>query len=518
MGPPSKKLSARAAKGSLIVIYYVASRKNSFFISKVNFEMMNIPRHKTAIIRNNLSRPIQVALLHQIINKSTAVFDYGCGRGDDIRVLESLGFNSSGWDPAHNSKAKKKESDIVNLGYVVNVIEDPSERIQALKEAYSCAEKVLIVSARLTLENRKKNLKPYGDGFLTQKNTFQKFYTQGELKEWIDETLKVNSSPAAPGIFFVFKDDNLREEFEASKYRRRAPIEFSINAGELYKKHNKLLDPIIEFYSYRGRWPEEIEIKSIDVIREVFGSLKRAFGVIQRVSDTEECSRIAKERSNDLLIYLGLARFGRRPKISQLNYEIQRDIKAFLGSYKVACNEADNLLFSAGKQELIDKACQEAPCGKLTHDALYVHESGLPTLSPILRMYEGCAKSYIGEVEGANIIKLHRGKPQISYLSYPKFDSKPHPALEESLVVPLKNFDIRHYNYRESTNPPILHRKEEFVPKDYTFRDKFARLTHQEEKYGLFDNSRTIGTQSGWREVLAEKELKLSGHRVVKNT
>ncbi|GFE51184.1 hypothetical protein So717_29370 [Roseobacter cerasinus] len=47
-------------------------------------------------------------------------------------------------------------------------------------------------------------------------------------------------------------------------------------------------------------------------------------------------------------------------------------------------------------------------------------------LSPVLRLYEGCARGYLGRVEGANIIKLHRDEPKVSYLSYPGFDNDPH--------------------------------------------------------------------------------------------
>ena len=69
---------------------------------------------------------------------------------------------------------------------------------------------------------------------------------------------------------------------------------------------------------------------------------------------------------------------------------------------------------------------------KLTPSALYVHQAALEELDPVLRLYEGCARNYIGAVEGANLIKLHRGAPQISYLSYPDFDTDPHPAIRSS--------------------------------------------------------------------------------------
>src|SRR4030095_9965653 len=103
---------------------------------------------------------------------------------------------------------------------------------------------------------------------------------------------------------------------------------------------------------------------------------------------------------------------------------------------------------SVGNITAVDTACKEAPCGKLTSEALYIHMTGLPHLPPILRIYEGCARAFIGLVEGANIVKLHRHIPQVSYLSYPEFDRDPHPALVDSLVVHLQTFQVRYFNYK----------------------------------------------------------------------
>jgi hypothetical protein len=43
----------------------------------------------------------------------------------------------------------------------------------------------------------------------------------------------------------------------------------------------------------------------------------------------------------------------------------------------------------------------------------------------------------VGTVEGANLVKLHRLKPKVSYLAYPEFDGDP--ALAGALVVPLNS-------------------------------------------------------------------------------
>ena len=133
----------------------------------------------------------------------------------------------------------------------------------------------------------------------------------------------------------------------------------------------------------------------------------------------------------------------------------------------------------------------------------------------MLRLYEGCARGYLGRVEGANIIKLHLGEPKVSYLSYPDFKTDPHPPLASSLTVHLLTFRVRSRDYDSSRNRPILHRKELFVAPDYPAFKKFARLTRIEESKGLYQDTSRIGFEEGWGELLAEKGLYLKGHRLL---
>lgn len=84
-----------------------------------------VKREKTAIVRFRHSKPVLLALSHSIIESSTSVFDYGCGRGEDIKYLRSQGIQASGWDPHYQPYTSPATADVVNLGYVLNVIEDP---------------------------------------------------------------------------------------------------------------------------------------------------------------------------------------------------------------------------------------------------------------------------------------------------------------------------------------------------------------------------------------------------------
>ena len=84
-----------------------------------------IPRHRTAIRRGGHSRPVSLAQIHGLIGPDTSFFDYGCGHGEDVMFLKGAGIRAAGWDPYYLPGSQQESADCVNLGYVLNVIEDP---------------------------------------------------------------------------------------------------------------------------------------------------------------------------------------------------------------------------------------------------------------------------------------------------------------------------------------------------------------------------------------------------------
>lgn len=459
---------------------------------------------------------MKCALRDSLISQEVTVYDYGCGHGQDIDLLESQGIECQGWDPIFRPGASLDESDVVNLGYVLNVIEDPNERMQTLRKAWELSRKLLVVSAQVKVYGRGGEQVPFGDGVVTQRNTFQKFYEQSELKEYLETVLETDALPAALGIFYVFKDEETRQQFVANRFRRRVSAPQLRISEVLFEKHKELLEPFIATIAQLGRLPTEQEYPDIRQVTDVFGSAKRAFALIKRVTGGDEWEELATRRTEDLVVYLALARFRKRPRLAELPHGLQHDIKAFFGAYTRACSTADDLLFSVGFQPLIDAACKESTIGKLLPDALYVHQSALDLLGPTLRVYEGCARAFVGEIDGANIIKFGRQKPQVSYLIYPDFEKHPHPVLEASVKVSLSELRERYFDYSESSNPPILHRKETFVSPNFPDYQKFARLTKQEEKYSLLSGSHQIGTLNGWEERLKDAGFETRGHRLVR--
>ncbi|HTU22603.1 MAG TPA: DNA phosphorothioation-associated putative methyltransferase [Gemmataceae bacterium] len=477
-----------------------------------------ISRHKTAIRRTDLSRPVKSALNDGLIAPSATVFDYGCGHGQDIEFLLAQGIACDGWDPVFRPDASKHPADVVNLGYVMNVIEDVNERASTLRQAWNLAQGLLIVAALVNEDDRGQAQLPFGDGVLTGRGTFQKFFRQGELKTFLEGELQTEAIPASLGIFYVFKNETLQQQFLANRFRRRAAAPRKRISELRFEEHRELLESLMAAIADFGRLPEEDEfLRSAEVVA-AFGSLKRGFELVRRVTGSGEWEAIRQRRTEDLLVYLALARFRRRPLLGQLPRTLQRDIRSFFGTYTKACQRADELLFRTGDAVAIDEACRRSAAGKKLPDDLYVHRSALDSLEPLLRIYEGCGRAYLGDVEGANIIKIHRRSGKLSYLIYPDFEGDPHPALLRSVRVNLRSRQIDCNEYAQSANRPILHRKDSFLGPGHPLREKFARLTAQEEKYGLLDDASGIGTRDGWTRRLAERGFALKGHRLVRSS
>ncbi|MBE9212632.1 DNA phosphorothioation-associated putative methyltransferase [Plectonema cf. radiosum LEGE 06105] len=503
-----KRLQAHAVQlqGHNIVPRQIATINGKSLSPQIN-------RHKAAIVRNDFSRPVRAALEAGLFTPGTTFFDYGCGHGGDVMRIAQQGCTSRGWDPFYAPDTRREPADIVNLGYIINVIENPAERREALVSAWELTRKVLLVAAQVTLADTNKGTIAYGDGVVTTRNTFQKYYEQEELKIYIDQVLGVDAIPVGLGIYFIFRDEAEAQLFRASRFRSRATTPRIKVQVKRFEDYQELLAPLMSFVTERGRLPSKDELPQEEKICVEFGTLKRAYNLVLQATDPEEWEAIAQKRRQDLMVYFALCQFSRRPKLAQLAPQVQEDIKALFGTYKQAWIQADEMLHSLGDLENIYERCQNSPVGKKLPKSLLIHVSALQNLDPLLRLYEGCASRTIGRMEQANVIKIHTKKPKISYLFYSDFDNDPHPALHTTMAIDLRNLHVTYQDF-DINDPPILHNKDALVTPDYPLYEKFAKLTRQEEDWGLLDDWRSISHLSDWLRYLADHCATLKGHKL----
>jgi hypothetical protein len=317
----------------------------------------SVARHLTALVRYGFSAPMQALARYGLINPSTEVFDYGCGRGDDVRGLVANGITAFGWDPHYVPDGQKRQADVVNLGFVINVIEDFSERADALRAAYAFAKNLLAIAA-MPVNQATQPGRPYRDGFITSRNTFQKYYTQAELAAFIVNVIGEEPIPVSPGVFFVFRDKDLEQRFLAGRQRnvtllqrlsRPEPFHARLprpNRIELkYEANQASLDALWDIWLRLGREPDKTEVSQLDSLTEAFGSLSRALKFILEVKDKTLLTRAREERIADITVYLAHGHFSKRKPYKHLEAGLQRDIRSLFGDYNNAQIHARQQLF-----------------------------------------------------------------------------------------------------------------------------------------------------------------------------
>jgi DNA phosphorothioation-associated putative methyltransferase len=485
--------------------------------SSLSGEDVLVHRHRTAIKRTSFSLPVKCMLRDGLLDPSTQLFDYGCGHGRDLELLSDMEIPCDGWDPNFRPHAPIQRAKIVNLSYVLNVIEDIQERAEALRSAWDLCDVMLTVAAQIEFAAPNKEQTAFNDGVLTSRQTFQKYYTQNELRAYLECEIGTDAIPAAPGVFYVFKCEEAKQQFIANRYHRRISVPTRRISEVMFEKNTDILEPLMEWLTEYGRLPVPEEFEKHSEIVDRFGSMNRAFKLIQKVTDEAPWEEIRQKRTEDLLVHLALSRFKQRPAAASLPIALQQDIKVFLGSYRNACTKADALLFLAGNPTAINEACLTAGYGQLVDNALIIHRSVLDYLDPLLRIYEGCARTLVGEIDDANIIKLHRFSGKVTYVAYPEFDEVAHPPLRQRVKVTLPSLKIEIFDYSDWEDPPLLFRKDELVHPYHPKLKMFRRLTQQEQRANLLPQADAEIRAHQWKLVLKSKCFTIRGHQLVHN-
>jgi len=494
----------------------------------------SVERHKTAIRRYALSRPMALLLRNGVLAEGHTVFDYGCGHGHDVEILSGQGFQVNAFDPHFRPDGALLESDVVNLGYVLNVIENTRERLDVLQKAFSLSKRVLCVSVMTPLQQGYDG-ENFSDGVITKRKTFQKYFEQEEIKEYLESNLDRSAIPLEPGIFIVFRHEADRLEYLENKLARRRlllsipRLERPLGAPRVATpprpsmldriREFAMLSHILDFIAAHGRVPVAGELNHYDQLVSEFGSGSRVEQAVLSLLDPAQVQSCVDLRKSDLEVMYATRRFdkGGYPKPGDVPVTTAADIKAFYGSYKAFLESANKLLYSLGSDDIVAKAFAKCAIGKHLPDAVYIHPSVIPSLPKEIRVLIGLAESLLGQIPECNILKLNKVKRKISFMVYEDFDAVAHPALRYTYVIDVPKAEAKFWNFENRDNPPILHRKETFVGSDYPLYEKFRKLTAQEEKAELLSLN-TIGTRSNWEALLAQRGYKLAGHTLRKSS
>lgn len=449
--------------------------------------MPPIARHRTAIGRNNLSAPMAALNAAGLLNEGVSVLDYGCGRGDDVRTLRAAGIDAVGWDPHFvPDRTALVPRDVVNLGFVLNVVEDPTERRDVLRRAFNLAERCLAVAVMLVGKGDISGHRPHGDGFLSSRGTFQRYYTQAELRTLLLETLEITPVAAGPGIFFVFRDEELEQRVLSRRQMGMGggrpipsvprPPSKLVSGGFLRREAlDSVRNNLVECLLTMGRAPHADEVPPDLRVRlaDARLSTKAAIADALAAIPTEEMAAATAHRADEVGRFFALGAFSGRAPYRRLSPELQRDIRAFFGSLSAAEGIGRRMLFDTGDAEALAKEAQAhamAGVGHLSGDKYQVHARDLPKLTPRLRTYIGIAQTLAGTLDSTTIYRVHLASRKLTALLYPDFATSALPRLSERTKIDLRTGDVSIFNHQSDGRVSVL-------------MDKSVYMIEEDERY-----------------------------------
>lgn len=456
-----------------------------------------IHRHKTALVRREISKPVKTLLELGQLRRGESFFDYGCGHGGDIAAIGKLGHESCGWDPVHAPDVPKTAADVVNLGFVLNVIEDPAERVDALLDAWKHARRALLVSTLIAGQEAYDDIQTFGDGVLTRRDTFQKFFEPAEIQALLEDTLHTEAVPVGLGIYLVFRDTAELHDFLAQRSRRFIDWEsLSRKLGLLralkskrdpYDTHRELLDAYWESVLELGRMPRDEEFDRLADVRQACGSMPRALQLfIDRFGEpTFAAARL--RRKEDLLVFVAAAQLRRKIPFNQLSLRLQRDLRSFFGSYTNAEEKARELMFAAGDADELEIAVAQLGFGFLDpkEGHFTIHRSLLGELPAILRVYIECGARLYGDPRAADLTKIHLHSGKLTFTYYEDFEEAPFPELRMRIKVDLRKLFVTVFESAPGSGRQLLFFKERYLGKDHPDRRKMETVSRRLEGLGI---------------------------------
>ncbi|MFZ1006332.1 MAG: DNA phosphorothioation-associated putative methyltransferase [Candidatus Sulfotelmatobacter sp.] len=414
-----------------------------------------IRRHLTAISRNKLSVPMRCLAVGGFLTGSCTVLDYGCGRGDDVRILKDVGIDARGWDPFFAPDGARKASQIVNLGFVLNVIEDDRERHDTLEAAWKLTERVLCVGVMLRSQSDSEEAET-----LTVRQTFQKYFWHAELREYVASVTGREPVSASPGVVLVFRDDTEEQDY---LLRRQVGLQEDRDSDDVLdvlkpnqgdgriELHKELLAAFWRACLVRAKILGEEDFPPVAEIRRVFGSPRRGLRLFVGEGLEDDLLAAAARRKEDMLLWLALNRFEQRKSSGAWPHDVSTDIRKLLGGRNAATKIAEELLFSLGNVEkwVEDFAASEARGdGFVDEDGDYMLLAENLTKQPLrIRMLVGCARRIVETGENFEVIRLNPHKRRVSWLHFDQFLEQPFPRLTQRIRVDLARADVDVLNY-----------------------------------------------------------------------
>ena len=321
--------------------------------------------------------------------------------------------------------------------------------------------------------------RPFRDGYLTSRKTFQKYFTQTELRDFIRSVLNVEPLAVGQGIFLVFRD-----ELEEQRYLLRRQIGFNRREYRAVPKpmtpQNKTINKSTEKLDKTtvqalaaeiralGRQPDIIELPKNLMTKLSQSKQGLQYAASRAIADIghDELDDIVAARTEDLSLHFAMHAFSLRKSYGSFPPELRRDVRAFFGSHKRAQEAGQALLYSIGNQDLLLEdatAAAAAGIGHLELGKLQFPTHRLQELSVRLRGYVALAARLAGDLSEANLLRIHINSRKLTALTYDDFEASFIPRLTTRVKVEFDTFDVSIIDHSADNDVRLLYLKSRYL-------------------------------------------------------
>jgi len=140
-----------------------------------------------------------------------------------------------------------------------------------------------------------------------------------------------------------------------------------------------------------------------------------------------------------------------------------------------------------------------------------IHIDYISQLSPILRIFIGCATQLYGDLYELDLIKIHMQSNKVSLMRYDDFEKKPLPLLMERIKINLREQRIDFYTYGDKFKPQPLYLKSQYIEDGFPkYKDQLS-FDDQISSFEWLDLSKFGPNIDDFEEGISDKGILIKG-------
>jgi DNA phosphorothioation-associated putative methyltransferase len=177
------------------------------------------------------------------------------------------------------------------------------------------------------------------------------------------------------------------------------------------------------------------------------------------------------------------------------------------------------LLFSVGDPSTIAKACEQASkngWGFLDRDHSLQLDAGLIDRLPApLRVYIGCGEMLYGDIDDADVVKIHLQSGKLTLLKYEDYHASALPRLKQRIKIRLRDQYIEFFDYGGEYPTQCLYLKSRLMSPDQNDYQRQKNFDDALAKIPTIDLSGYGPTIEEFQRLLFNTNKRIRGFEIV---